>query len=329
MDNDADDRKRDDMNKAISIAGIPVGLDAIGRDQLRGLSLDLLLSFRFYKAEFNKHLLCFAEKSETACSYSPMQYARTATLVERILNIPVVFLLHSAPFYIRQRLIEKGVYFIVSDRYVFLPGMLINERIRRNGNTEQQLSPVAQYVLLNFLLHPDMQEFTIQEMQLQTPYNYLAVSRAINELENKQLFRTRKEWKTKLIYSPVSRKELWNKAMPYLTSPVKKTVYSDEIGNQSFYIGGISALSHYSFLNPDDQTTLVVWERDFVSGNHTFSEWESSDFKYKIEVWKYAPEMKIGQRNYVDKLSLYLSLRNDNDPRVEKELENIINEIWQ
>ena len=39
--------------------------------------------------------------------------------------------------------------------------------------------------------------------------------------------------------------------------------------------------------------------------------------------------MKIGQHEYVDRLSLYLSLRDDNDPRVEKELENIINEIWQ
>ncbi len=317
------------MNKAISIAGIPVGLDIIGRDKLKGLSLDLLLSFRFYSAEFNKHTLCFVEKTDSTRSYTPMQYARTAILIERILNIPIVFILQSAPFYIRQRLIEQGVYFVVSDRYVFLPGMLINERIRKKENTEQQLSPVAQYVLLNFLLHPDMYEFTIQNMQLQIPYNYLAVSRAISELEGKQLLQARKEWKTKSIYSPISRKELWDKAMPYLTSPVKKIVYSDEIGNGAFYVGGISALSHYSFLNPDDQTTLATWERDFVPNNHSFSEWESSDFKYKIEIWKYSPEMKIGQHEYVDRLSLYLSLRDDNDPRVEKELENIIDEIWQ
>lgn len=317
------------MNKVISIAGIPVSLNEIGRDKLKGLSLDLLLSFRFYSAEFNKQLLCFAEKTDAAHSYTPMQYARTATLVERILNMPVVFLLQSAPFYIRQRLIEQGVYFVISDRYVFFPGMLINERTRKTANTEQQLSPVAQYVFLNFLLHPDMKEFTIREIQPHTPYNYLAISRAINELEDKQLFQTRKEWKTKLVYSPLSRKMLWDKAMPYLTSPVKKTVYSNETGNQPLYIGGISALSHYSFLNPDNQTTLVVWDRDFASDSHAFSEWESSDFKYRIEIWKYAPGMGIGQQEYVDRLSLYLSLRDDNDPRVGKELENMINEIWQ
>lgn len=117
--------------------------------------------------------------------------------------------------------------------------------------------------------------------------------------------------------------------MPYFVSPVKKIVYSDEVGGDSFYIGGVSALSHYSFLNADDQITLAIWERDYVSGNYSFSEWESSDFKYKIEIWKYSPEMKIGQQGYVDRLSLYLSLREDKDPRVEKELENIIREIWQ
>lgn len=317
------------MDKTISIAGVPVALTAIARSELKGLNLDLQLSFRFYKAEFNRHILCMAEMTDSTRSYTPTQYARTAALVEQVLNIPVVFLLRTAPFYIRQRLIEQGVYFVISDQYVFLPGVLINERIRKNRNSGQQLSPTAQYILLNFMLHRDIREFTIRDMQLSVPYNYLAVSRAVSELEEKQLLQGQKEWKTKWIYSSIPRKELWKKAMPYLRSPVKKTVYSDELGKERFYVGGISALSHYSFLNPDDQTTLAVWERDFVPGNRSYTEWGSQDFKYKIEIWKYPPEMGIGQGEYVDKLSLYLSLQEDKDPRVEKELENIIDEIWQ
>lgn len=119
------------MLKTISIAGVPVNLDKIGRDKLKGLTLDLILSFRFYCAEFNKHPLCLVENADLTRTYTPMRYARIANQIERILDIPVVFILQSAPFYIRQRLIEQGVYFVVSDRYVFLPGMLINERIRK------------------------------------------------------------------------------------------------------------------------------------------------------------------------------------------------------
>ncbi|WP_288612611.1 hypothetical protein [uncultured Bacteroides sp.] len=317
------------MNETISIAGVPVGLVAIARDDLRGLSLDLQLSFRFYRAEFNRSELCIASPTDSSRSYTPRQYARYAALVERTLNLPVAFLLPAVPFYVRKRLIEQGVYFIISDQYVFLPGILMNERIGKPIAPEQPLSPVAQYLLLYFLLHKEIQEFTIQEIQPRTPYNYLAVSRAVSELEAKRLLQAEKEWKTKLLFSSLSRKELWEKALSYLVSPIKKTIYSDEKWSGPFYTGGISALSHYSFLNPDDQQTLVIWERDFIADNKTFTDWGTPDFKYKIEIWKYSPQMGAWQDEYVDKLSLYLSMRGDNDPRVEKELETIINEIWQ
>lgn len=317
------------MNETISIAGIPVSLVPIGRNELRGLNLDLQLSFRFYKTEFNRYKLCIAEPADSARSYTPRQYNRTATQIERLLKIPVAFRLPAAPSYMRSRLIEQGVYFIISDQYVFLPGLLINERMKRTGNPTQRLSPPAQYILLYYLLHKEIEEFTIRDIQPRTPYNYLAVSRAVNELEEKQLFKAQREWKTKLISSSVPRKELWENAISYLSSPVKKTIYTDETWRGPFYLGGISALSHYSFLNPDDQQTFVIWEKEFDPENHSYMEWGDPDFRYKIEIWKYSPEMDIGQDEYVDKLSLYLSMPDENDPRVEKELETIINEIWQ
>lgn len=317
------------MIETISIAGVPVKLVPVNREKLKGLNLDLLLSFRFYKAEFNRYGLCIAEPTDSARSFTPRQYSRTAASVEQILDMPVAFRLPSAPFYMRSRLIEQGVYFIISDQYVFLPRLLINKRMKQTGNPEQQLSPVGQYILLFYLLHKEIEKFSIMDIQPYTPYNYLAVSRAINELENKQLFQTQKEWKSKLIFSPVTRKELWENAMPYVSSPVKKTIYTDEICRGPFYMGGITALSHYSLLNPDDQQTLVIWEKDFKPDCNSYAEWGSSDFKYKIEIWKYSPQIGPWQDEYVDKLSLYLSMQGENDPRVEKELGTIINEIWQ
>ena len=317
------------MIETISIAGVPIELIPINKDELRSLSLDILLSFRFYKAEFNRHDLCVAESTDTARLYTPRQYRHMATLVERILKRPVAFQLPSAPSYMRSRLIEQGVYFILSDQYVFLPGLLINERMKRTNNLEQHLSPVGQYILLYYLLHKEIENFTIGEIQPRTPYSYLAVSRAISELEDKQFFHIHKDWKTKWISSPITRKELWESAKPYLSSPVKRIIYTDQIGKGSFYAGGISALSHYSFLNPDVQQTLVIWEKDLKSNENTYAEWGASDSNYKIEVWKYSPQMDLQQGEYVDKLSLYLSLVNENDPRVEKELETLLNEIWQ
>ena len=207
------------MIETISIAGVPVELIPINKEELRGLNLDILLSFRFYKAEFNRHDLCVAESTDTARLYTPRQYRHMATLVERILKRPVAFQLPSVPSYMRTRLIEHGVYFILSDQYVFLPGLLINERMKRTNNLEQHLSPVGQYILLYYLLHKEIENFTIGEIQPRTPYSYLAVSRAISELADKKLFHINKDWKIKWISSPITRKAFCEFAHPPLCSP--------------------------------------------------------------------------------------------------------------
>ena len=50
-----------------------------------------------------------------------------------------------------------------------------------------------------------------------------------------------------------------------------------------------------------------------------------------IEAWKYPPVTKIGTKTeWVDRLSLAVSLREDADPRVEGEVERLINDIeWK
>ena len=50
-----------------------------------------------------------------------------------------------------------------------------------------------------------------------------------------------------------------------------------------------------------------------------------------IEAWKYPiVSNKDDNNEWVDKLSLAISLREDNDPRVEGEVERLINEIeWK
>ena len=43
-----------------------------------------------------------------------------------------------------------------------------------------------------------------------------------------------------------------------------------------------------------------------------------------IEIWNYPPL----RQDYADPISLYLTLRDDRDPRTEKELEIMINKLW-
>jgi len=45
-----------------------------------------------------------------------------------------------------------------------------------------------------------------------------------------------------------------------------------------------------------------------------------------IEIWRYNPK-RLSNDEYVDKLSLYLLLKNNSDELVQNELEQIINDI--
>lgn len=45
-----------------------------------------------------------------------------------------------------------------------------------------------------------------------------------------------------------------------------------------------------------------------------------------VEVWRYDPAL-IATDRYVDKLSLYLAMRNSGDERIQKELETMIDNL--
>jgi hypothetical protein len=90
----------------------------------------------------------------------------------------------------------------------------------------------------------------------------------------------------------------------------------------NFSISGINALSHYSHLNPEQYETMAIWEKTFSELSMQYNEIEGI---YKIEIWKYPAFMPgMSANKIVDKLSLFLSLKNEPDARVEKELEILI-----
>jgi hypothetical protein len=159
---------------------------------------------------------------------------------------------------------------------------------------------------------------TLSEISSSIPQSYVTVSRAITALEEVGLGFSDRFGKIKVFHFKFIGKELWEKAQPYLVSPVLTVRYFDAFDGSGI-IGGINALAHYSHLNPEEMQTLVL-DRNLVPGDNSLE-----DGRYRIEVWKYPP---IGGGPWVDKLSLALSLQENKDERVQKEIELMINAIW-
>ncbi|MEN6363379.1 MAG: hypothetical protein ABFC90_12195 [Bacteroidales bacterium] len=316
------------MSNIISILGVQTELIPIQRDMLRGINTDMFLRFSFYTMEFNNQSLCVIQAKNKQDSSTPLKYKQITKQTEILVGMPVVVILDSLTYYERERLINQGVYFIISDKYAFLPSLIVNVQAKKKKKNPSKLTPVAQYVLLYYLLSEESkEEYTIKDLEQIMPYNYVALARAVASLENCKLCNTEIKDNTgiKYIHFGDSKRELWKKAQSYLSSPVKKVLYCDAIPEGDFSISGVNALSQYSHLNSEEYETRAIWDKLFNPSGAQYNEVEGLN---KIEIWKYPTTMPfLSNHNVVDKLSLYLSMKDEPDARIEKELEIIIEEM--
>ena len=316
----------------VVILGRPIHLQERSKTQMKGVTIGDSLSYKFYDGEFHGMPLLFAEpKGKVA---APRSLSVTASNLTSLFQLPTIFMLPACPAYERQRLIDKDVYFVVSDKFAHLPMLLANERIRRT-KLAKALTPVAQYLLLYHLQIESIEGLAARDIENKIPYSYASITLGITCLEDLGLCRkVANGSKRKTIHFGKVGKELWEQAQPFLDSPVEERIYCDELLSEDhFTTCGINALAHYTWLNPDSERTIMMTAkqlRDFKASGLLIRPNEF-DGGIIIEAWKYPPVTSIGTKaEWVDRLSLAISLREDADPRVEGEVERLINEIeWK
>ena len=319
-----------DEIKNIVILGRTIHLQERSKAQMKGATVGDLIAYRFFDGVYLGVPMLFAEpKGEVA---SPHYLSITASNLTSLFNLPTVFLLASCPAYERQRLIDKNVFFVVSEKYAHLPMLVANERVRRT-KIAKTLTPVAQYILLYHLQVESLEGMAALDMEGKLPYAYTSITLGITCLADLGLCEKVADGsKRKVMHFQKAGKELWERALPLLVNPVEQKIYCDEfLSKASFPVCGINALAHYTRLNPDP-------ERIIMMGMERFRELKASgalvrpnefDGNVVIEAWKYPPVAKMGETpQWVDKLSLALSLHDDDDPRVEKEVELMIEKLW-
>lgn len=304
---------------SIKIAGKSIKLERPTTDIINKLWLGLRAEFDIYQFAMNDYkllLLC----AKDSVSFPPSQRSKISQRVEALTQTTAVFYFDNMPTYERDRLVNKGVYFLVSDKFAYLPTLLANRRLGNNVISKHLLPP-TQYLLLLHLQQNSLDGKSINDIAEITQYKYATIAKSIQQLNALGLVELRIEAnRSKRLQFTLSNQELWKKAQKHLINPIKQVGYLSERLDEGF-IGGIDALSHYSMLVGEDVPTRIF----------TVDEAKKLDLEtfpiedmQRIEVWKYPP---ITSDGYVDKLSLYLTLKDDTDPRVEKELEAIINKM--
>lgn len=318
--------------KSISILGRTIELKPKGKSELNGVTIGDSLSYSFYDGVYLGVALIFIEPKKG--NPSPRTCDLTSSRLTEVLDSPIVFLLKSGPSYERQRLLDKNVYFVMSDKYAHLPMLVANERVRRHKSAER-LTPVAQYILLYHLQVKCLEGFTAKDMTDLLPYSYESISLGITCLADVGLCKKVSDGpKRKVIHFLADGQELWEKSQSVMINPVERKFYCDQLLSDAHFVScGINALAHYSWLNPDHERMIMMSKKQLkkLLSLNTIVNINEYDGDIMIEEWKYPPVVeRVECADWIDKLSLALSLKEDDDPRVEGEVQRMINEMtWK
>jgi hypothetical protein len=227
----------------------------------------------------------------------------------------------------RKQLIGQKVPFVVPGNQVYLPmlGIDLREHFRRIHEAVGALSPATQAAFLYVLYEIKGNEFFQQGMAAALGYTSMTISRAFDELESTGIGKSFVRGRRRVMELNGPPRDLWEKALPVLRSPVLQRVQVPALQNiVNAPAAGLTALASYTDLAEPDISVAALARTEWHSYRNESahgSVGRADSPISEVEVWSYHP---LVRGPVVDRLSLYLSLRGTVDERVEKALHELL-----
>jgi len=245
---------------------------------------------------------------------------------------PVILVRRAVTAYNRKRLIEQRVPFIVPGNQMYLPplGIDLRENYRKLQVERLQLRPSSQAALIHMLLHND-EDFGLAELASTLGYSAMTVSRGLDELENAQILDSYQHGRERRVRLADTKRQVWQRAQVYLRDPVQRKHWAlpTERRGVPGPRAGLSALAAYSDLAEPNNMVVALSRDDWRSDQQrdVLREIEAAEpDAMQVEVWMYPPTL-FADQGLVDRLSLYLSLRESDDERIEAALETMMGDV--
>ncbi len=205
---------------------------------------------------------------------------------------------------------------------MYLPdlGIDLREYFQQSKPKKDLFSPATQAVVVYGLCHDPSEGYTATELIKELGYSRMTLIRVFNELENAGVGSIDRKGKERCWSFKEGKFKLWTQTEHLLRSPVKQRVWVK--GKRPKIKAGLTALAEYSMLNPP---AVPIYAMSRADWRH----WKklgvtvlpiSEEATAELEIWHYGPS-SITHNNVIDPFSLYLSLRDTKDERVEAALE--------
>jgi len=317
------------------VSGTRPRLENVPKHETSNLPLFLRERYQFLRAALYGRQLYFAIEKTKPGELSVPKYASEAELLKKRLSADVILIFEQLPSYLRNRFVKQGVPFIVPGTQMFLPTLMIDLRehfSKADMRIPGKLSPTSQVVVLYHILKAPLPPEPLVRLAKRLGYSAMAMSKAQKELLAAKLCRVERAGRTILLRFELRGRDLWQKAEPLLATPVKRTYWVRWGQPRPRAVNaGVTALSQVSMLTDEQLPTCAMRDKDVVSalskGKIVPCEGRE-EAQARMEAWKYDPWL-LAENGTADRCSLYLSLRNNADERIQKEIQFLIEGLPQ
>lgn len=184
--------------------------------------------------------------------------------IEAAANLNCAIFFDKTTFYIKEKLMENGIPFVIKGKLVYLPfiGYLLSNKREREIIPVHLISYLTQRMIF-VALYEKWENVTVSEAATKLGISRTSASRCFNEIEYLNIDILGMKGKSRVIIIPIDIKSLWNSMKTILRNPViARYKLKDDIGFKKK--AGISALCEYSLLSDNKYPTYAITKKEIT-----------------------------------------------------------------
>ena len=251
--------------------------------------------------------------------------------VEKMTGLNCAIFLDRTTFYIKEKMMEEGIPFVIEGKQVFLPfiGYLLSKENERELAPVHLISFLTQKMLL-MAIYERWNEVKVSDAAKRIGVSTKSASRCFDELEYLNIDVLGMKGKSRVINIPDDRKQLWQQIERVLRNPViRRFVLREDMKIEKK--AGISALCEYSLLSDNVYPTYAVTKRELKASGVKVEKQVSELEEIGCVVLELGYFIDFLGKGFQDPLSVVLSLTGEEqeEERVDISINEMLEEyVW-
>lgn len=215
--------------------------------------------YYFFDIETNgMHWIAIKPKSDAGL----VTLRKDRAKVQAAAGLNCAIFMESTTCYIKEKLLEEGIPFVLADKQVYLPfiGFLLTSSGERDIAPVQLISYLTQKLILT-AIYEKWDKVIVSEAAVRLGVTKTSVTRCFDEIEYLGIDILDAKGKSRAITVSEDRKQLWEKLQSVLRNPViaRYELREDLLLDKK---AGITALCEYSLLSDNDYPTYAITKKE-------------------------------------------------------------------